>query len=88
MSRRYDKRWTNHLEDERDIKAFEEQCRLSLPTLLKLAELIDGEITRETNKSEEVKNYELPCWSEFQADAIGYRRGLRYVKSLIKLLDK
>lgn len=49
----------------------------------KLTELFEKKVEGSYLKTDKESKYETPSWSEYQADAIGYRRAL---KELIKFL--
>ncbi len=53
-----------------------------------LAGLLEKKIQGKQSLRDDPKNYELPSYSEMQADASGYIRALREVQSLIDLEDK
>ena len=44
---------------------------------LKMVEMFQAKLEDSYAKTEKVGKYEMPSWSEYQADAIGYRRALR-----------
>ena len=50
----------------------------------KLIELLHNKIDLNITTHEKEIKYETPSWSEYQADAIGYRRSCRH---LIKILE-
>ena len=59
-----------------------EACREIRKLLCKVAE---DKIETAAIASERKGKYELPCWAEYQADEIGYRRALR---EMIAILNK
>ena len=59
-----------------------EACREIRKLLRKVAE---DKIETATISSERKTKYELPCWAEYQADEVGYRRALR---EMIAILNK
>ena len=50
----------------------------------KLVELFESKLSANYLKTDKEQRYEHPSWSEYQADAIGYRRALRELISFLK----
>lgn len=50
----------------------------------KLVELFDKKIEGSYLKTDKENKYEMPSWSEYQADAIGYRRALKELINFLK----
>lgn len=50
----------------------------------KLVEFFEKKITASFLKTDKENKYEMPSWSEYQADAIGSRRALREIIQLLK----
>ena len=50
----------------------------------KMVELFESKLSAAYLKTDKQQNYEHPSWSEYQADAIGYRRALRELISFLK----
>lgn len=49
---------------------------------------IEKEIEDKVQESEGLLNYELPNWELRQAELLGYRRGLRKVKDIIRPIEE
>lgn len=48
-----------------------------------LCKVAEDKIETATISSERKGKYELPCWAEYQADEVGYRRALREMIALL-----
>ena len=68
-----------------DISTIEEYVGLSSTkqVLKLLAEYLDGKLDSNISNSEKKGRFDSPNWSLSHADDIGYRRGLRELKTLI-----
>jgi hypothetical protein len=71
--------------DQTDISTIEEYVSLSSTkqVLKLLAEYLDSKLDSNISNSEKKGRFDDPNWSLSHADDIGYRRGLRELKSLI-----
>ena len=52
-----------------------------------LTEILEDKIRAKEGERNAPKNYELPAYSEYQADTSGYIRALREVQSLLDLQE-
>ncbi len=60
-------------------------CEASREIRKILRKVAEDKIETATIASERKGRYELPCWAEYQADEVGYRRALR---EMVALLDR
>ncbi len=68
-----------------ELSLFEEYFNTASSKKLreKLAEFFERKVSTSYAKTDKENKYEIPSWSEYQADAIGYRRAC---KEIIKFL--
>lgn len=74
-------RWTSHLKDEADKKAFKEAYKASGEIRRRLIELLEEE--RAANNKARCDNYESPAWAMKQADHNGVERTIEKIISII-----
>ena len=78
------KRLYNHLTEE-DQLDFKRRLNENADLLLRVSEIARDKLNEEHIKSIKASNYELPAWSEKQADSIGYQRALADLIEIITL---
>ncbi len=69
--------------EERDVYEDYFNCEATKQIRKKLVEYYGKQIDGSYLKSEKESKYEYPAWSEYQADAIGYRRAMREILKLL-----
>lgn len=71
---------------EDEYKLYEEYFNTEATKALrkKLVEMFDKKVDTSYLKTDKEQKYETPSWSEYQADAIGYRRALRELIEFLK----
>lgn len=74
----------SHIKED-ELSIFEDSFNLEATKLVldKIDEIMSKLEEVSFHKSEKTDKYELPSWSQYQADSIGYRRGLREIRKLI-----
>ena len=71
-------------EEEKSVYEDYFNCAATKQLRKKLVEYYGKQIDGSYLKSEKEVKYEIPSWSEYQADAIGYRRAMRDIIKLLK----
>jgi len=71
-------------DEERQVYEDYFNCEATKQLRKKLVEHYGKKIDGSYLKSEKEIKYEIPSWSEYQADAIGYRRAMREIINLLK----
>lgn len=79
MSKKMSLAYVQDLKEAKDVDNLYQQYNQSREVLLKLRKILIGKIETNREKQLSAGSYELPAWSEMQADSIGYQRALNEV---------
>lgn len=71
---------------EEELEVYEEYFNTESSKAIreKLVSLFQKKLDASLLKSDKENKYEMPAWSEYQADACGYRRAMRELISFLK----
>lgn len=76
-------KWYNWLEDPEQAEELEKRFVENEDLFIILHKIIEQKIEA-NNKVRRKRNYEIPAWSELQADCNGYERALHEILTYLK----
>jgi len=76
--------WVSNLPDKELKEEFRKRLLISKDLFKRLSELLDNMDKDNRKHKTNRDSYELPAWSELQADANGYERCLMQIQDLLK----
>jgi len=80
-----DLRWFKYCKTEQEKQEIKDYLAAASFLLDRMRKILEEELAISIKESSDKKKYELPSWSEYQADSLGEQRTLRKVLSLITL---
>lgn len=78
------KSWTTNLTDEEQKEEFQKRLLQNVDLFRRLAEIVNDKVRGNSRSRIEKKSYEVPAWSEYQADSNGFERGMTEILELLK----